>query len=125
MDPPATTVLPRSLNSATPRAWPWTALEPSTSPTPTSLESGQCLAVDSAGNLYIADEGNARVRMVSPGGAITTFAGGGSDSGGGTGPATSAELGSVTGLAADGQRNVYIVDSGSRLLRKVSAAGVI
>jgi sugar lactone lactonase YvrE len=77
------------------------------------------LAVDSVGNLYIADNGNARVRVVSPGGLITTFAGGGT---GGTASgilATNSTLSNPTRLATAGG-NLYIEDLGNGLLRKVS-----
>ena len=79
------------------------------------------VAVDGKGNVYIADRDNRRVRKVSPGGTITTFAGTGvlGDSGDG-GPATSAQLHSPTGVAVDGQGNVYIVDDASNRVRKVS-----
>src|ERR1017187_612917 len=75
----------------------------------------QGLAVDSAGNLYIADFLNSRIRKVSNG-VITTVAGGGS-SFGDSGPATGAQLGPV-GVAVDSAGALYIAD-GNRI-RKVS-----
>jgi len=73
------------------------------------LDSPYAVAVDSAGNLYIADAGNARVRKVSNG-VITTVAGGGSTFGDNA-PATSVALSFPTGLALDSSGNLYIADA--------------
>ena len=64
------------------------------------------------------------MRKVTPGGTITTFAGGGSSFGDG-GPATSAQLRSPYGVAVDGQGNVYIADFPDHRVRKVSPGGTI
>jgi sugar lactone lactonase YvrE len=80
------------------------------------------VAVDSVGNIYIADSGNARIREVSNG-IITTVAGGGSVLGD-NGPATSALLNYSAGVAVDGSGNIYIADSSSNRIRKVSS-GII
>jgi uncharacterized protein (TIGR03437 family) len=78
------------------------------------------VAVDSAGNLYIADTYNNRVRRVSNG-VITTVAGNGTEGfGGDNGPATSAQLGQPSGVAVDAAGNVYIADQDSNRIRKVS-----
>jgi len=83
------------------------------------------LAVDAAGNLYIADGGNARVRRVSPSGNIATVAGNGTAGySGDGGPATSAQLSSPMGLAIDSLGNLYIADGASRI-RKISPDGLI
>jgi sugar lactone lactonase YvrE len=84
------------------------------------------IAFDPAGSLYIADIGDCRVRKVTPAGAISTLAGteicGYSGDGG---PATSASLLLPEAVAADGNGNVYIADSGNSVIRKVDAAGTI
>ena len=83
------------------------------------------VAVDSGGNLYIADLGNFRIRKVSPGGTISTVAGNGTFGfSGDGGPATSAQL-SAEGIALDQTGNLYIADISNRRVRKVSPAGII
>jgi hypothetical protein len=84
------------------------------------------VAIDSLGNVYIADEMNFRIRMVSTSGIISTFAGNGvGGSSGNGGPATAAELDMPTGVRQDGLRNIYIVDNGTARIRKVNTSGVI
>ena len=67
------------------------------------------VAVDAANALYIADSGNARVRRVSVGGTITTFAGGGASTADGV-QATNALLNSPAGIMFDPAGNLFIVD---------------
>lgn len=77
------------------------------------------VAVDSAGNLYIADIDNNRIRRVSNG-TITTVAGNGkSGFGGDDGPAIGAQLNSPTAVAVDSGGNLYIADTGNGRIRKV------
>ncbi len=93
------------------------------------------IAVDSAGNLFIADGWNYRIRKVTPDGAISTVAGNGrpgfSDDGG---PATSAQLGRPNGVAVDAAGNLFISASSSTgerfswfgdRIRKVTTGGAI
>jgi uncharacterized protein (TIGR03437 family) len=80
----------------------------------------QGLAVDSAGNLYIADSQNFRVRKISKG-VITTVAGNGTPGySGDNGPATSAQLRAVYSVAVDSAGNLYIADTDNNRIRKVS-----
>jgi sugar lactone lactonase YvrE len=103
------------------------------------LSAPYTVALDPAGNLYIADSGNNRVRMVSASasgsvmgisckapGVIATVAGNGSQGfNGDGGPATGAELFAPSGVAVDPAGNLYIADTQNFRIRKVSAAGVI
>ena len=82
------------------------------------LSAPMSVAVDSAGNLYIADHDNNRIRKVS-GGVITTVAGGGSFLGD-SGPATSALLSGASGVAVDSAGRIYIADTGNNRIRRVS-----
>ncbi|HEY7392086.1 MAG TPA: hypothetical protein VH640_26445, partial [Bryobacteraceae bacterium] len=82
------------------------------------------VAVDGAGNLYIADSLNSRIRKISPSGIISTVAGNGLPGfSGDGGPATSASLYLPQGLAADNAGNLYFADN-SRI-RKVDTTGII
>jgi sugar lactone lactonase YvrE len=91
-----------------------------------SISTPRGVAVDAAGNLYIADSSNNRVRVVSPSGTIQTIAGNGSAAfGGDNGPATGASLNFPLGLAVDGGGNLYISDANNGRVRKVGLTGVI
>ena len=84
------------------------------------------VAVDGAGNLYIADASNHRIRKVDAAGVISTIAGDGMRGfGGDGGPAAAARLTSPRNVAPDGAGNLYIADTWNRRIRKVDAAGVI
>jgi sugar lactone lactonase YvrE len=85
------------------------------------------LAVDRTGNVYFTDSDNYRIRKVDLTGKITTVVGTGTRGfSGDQGPAPEAQLDFPIGVALDSQNNLYILDSGNRRVRKVSAAtGVI
>jgi uncharacterized protein (TIGR03437 family) len=84
------------------------------------------LALDRAGNLFIADTGNHSVRRVSPAGIINTVAGNGTPGfSGDGGSAVSARLNSPVGVALDGAGNLFIADRGNYRIRKVSTGGII
>jgi len=90
------------------------------------LNSPLGVAVDSGGNLYIADTANNVVRKVTAAGAISTLAGNGSAGFGGDGGAgTSAQLNAPQGVGVDAAGNVYIADTGNARIRKVTPGGTI
>ena len=94
--------------------------------TSASLRSPTGVALDGAGNLFIADGGNFRIRKVDTSGIITTVAGNGSSEfSGDGGPATSASLTNPFGVALDGTGNLFIADEGSNRIRKVDTSGII
>ena len=88
-----------------------------------SLYSPQGVAVDAAGNLFIADYYNNRVRKVSTNGLISTVAGGGN--GGDGGLATNASLGNPASVALDGTATLFIADYYNSRIRAVGTNGII
>ena len=84
------------------------------------------IAADAAGNTYIADAANHRIRKVSRAGTITTIAGTGVPGfSGDGGPAAAAQLNSPYGLAFDGFGNLYIADLGNARVRRIGVDGNI
>lgn len=82
--------------------------------------------VDSAGNIYIADNENNRIRKVDTNGIITTVAGNGTSGYGGDGGlATQAELNRPNGIFVDSANNIYIADTRNSRIRKVDTDGII
>jgi trimeric autotransporter adhesin len=94
--------------------------------TQAQLNSPNGLAIDSSGDLFIADTGNNVVREITPNGIITTFAGNGTVGySGNLGPATQAQLHGPAGVAVDSSGDVYIADSANNVIREVSPDGTI
>ena len=90
------------------------------------LFSPEGVAVDGAGNLFIADRDNHRIRRVDANGTITTIAGTGKNGfSGDGGPAIEARLRSPYGMAVDGAGNLYIADRDNHRIRRVDANGTI
>ncbi|MEI6403488.1 MAG: hypothetical protein WCP59_15020, partial [Actinomycetota bacterium] len=100
-----------------------------TSPATSSLlKSPRGLAIDTAGNIYIADTNNHRVRKVTAStGLITTIAGTGTNGYNGDNiTATTAQLNGPNGVAIDTAGNIYIADTGNERVRKIDAGtGII
>jgi len=86
--------------------------------------SGVC--TDRAGNVYIADYGNERIRKVTTAGIITTLAGTGFASySGDSGPATAAALDNPRSISVDTTGNLYIASWGDSRIRKINTSGII
>lgn len=84
------------------------------------------LAIDGAGNIFLADSGNHRIRKIDPEGVITTYAGNGDPTfGGDGGPALKASLSRPSDIDLDPAGNLYIADTDNSCVRKVDTKGVI
>ena len=103
-------------------------------PSPGSADGIACLsrlsgpnlaAVDSAGNVYVADTGNDTIRKITPAGVVSTLAGLAGQAGWADGQGSAARFSSPTGVAVDGAGVVYVVDSLNQTIREISAAGKV
>jgi sugar lactone lactonase YvrE len=82
------------------------------------------IALDSAGNVYVGDSGNHRIRKMTPAGVVTTFAGSGSPTfADGKGAAASFRY--PYGIAIDAANNLYVADEGNHRIRRVTPTGVV
>lgn len=82
------------------------------------------LAVDAAGNVYVADAGNELIRMITPAGVVSTLAGGGTGVSI-NGPGTAASFHTPFGVAVDGAGNVYVADYSINMIRKINSSGIV
>ncbi|HEY2584061.1 MAG TPA: NHL repeat-containing protein [Mucilaginibacter sp.] len=89
-----------------------------------SFNSPVGIAVDGAGNLYVADYGNNLIRKITGGGLVSTFAGSGMQ-GSLNGAANVATFNEPTGIAVDVSGNLYVADAGNNRIRKISSAGAV
>lgn len=83
------------------------------------------VAIDSSGNVYIADTGNSIIRRISVAGVVTTVAGSSSNQSYRDGTGTSAWFNSPSALTVDGVGNVYVADSGNAVIRKIAVDGTV
>lgn len=82
------------------------------------------IAVDAAGNIYLADSNNNLIRKITPQGAVTTLAGNGAQ-GSANGTGTAASFKNPTGIIADAAGNLYIADQFNNMIRKITPSGVV
>lgn len=82
------------------------------------------VAVDAAGNVYVADSYNNLIRKITPAGVVSTFAGSG-QAGSTNGTGTAASFSSPWGIAIDTAGNLYVADYGGNKIRKITSAGVV
>jgi hypothetical protein len=83
------------------------------------------LAVDSAGNVYVADTDNHTIRKVTPAGSVSTLAGQAGWYGSADGTGGNARFYGPWGVAVDGTTNVYVADTQNFTIRKITVAGVV
>ncbi|WP_413944110.1 hypothetical protein [Bdellovibrio sp. HCB-162] len=83
------------------------------------------LAVDSLGNIYLADASNYTIRKMTSAGVVTTLAGTAGASGNTDGTGAAARFFNPTGLAVDSSNNVYVTDSNNHTIRRITPAGVV
>lgn len=82
------------------------------------------VAVDSAGNVYVADHGNHVVRKITAAGVVTTLAGAGT-AGSNDGTGTAAKFNFLSGVAVDANGVVFVADTDNHSIRQITAAGVV
>jgi sugar lactone lactonase YvrE len=83
------------------------------------------VAVDSAGDVYVADMGNSTIRKVTPSGVVTTLAGQTENAGFADGTGTSAQFYFPQGVAVDANGNVYVADTYNSLIREITPAAQV
>jgi hypothetical protein len=83
------------------------------------------VAVDSTGNIYVADSANDTIRKISPVGLVTTLAGLAGVSGSANGTGTNAQFNQPQGVAVDSSGFVYVADYGNHTIRKITPGGAV
>ena len=87
--------------------------------------NAQGVAVDAAGNVYVADSGNNTIRVISPAGVSSTLAGTAGVSGSADGIGTNALFNQPSGIALDHATNIYVTDYGNSTIRRITPFGQV
>ena len=83
------------------------------------------IAVDTAGNLYVADHNNSTIRKITAAGVVSTLAGTAGVFGSADGSGAAAQFSAPSGIAVDTAGNLYVADLSNSTIRKITAAGVV
>lgn len=89
------------------------------------FSSPQGMAVDGAGNVYVADQGNHAIRKITPAGVVTTFAGKMGERGDSNGTTQEARFYGPYAVAVDAAGTLYVADTSNNTIRKVTPAGQV
>jgi len=89
------------------------------------LHSYRGIAVDSEGNIFVADEYNHTIQKIAPGGAMTTLAGVAGQIGDADGTGSESRFYGPWGIAIDSTDNVYVADTGNGSIRRISPSGIV
>ena len=89
------------------------------------FNSPAAVALDGAGNLYVADAGNAVIRKIASDGTVSTYAGSAGATGSADGTGASARFNQPSGIAADGAGNLYVADTFNQTIRRITPAGLV
>jgi len=91
----------------------------------TNMSMSRGSAIDSSGNLFVADTGNAVIKKITPAGTVSVFAGSLANVGSNDGQGTAAKFNSPWGLAIDSAQNLYVSDKYNSNIRKITPAGLV
>jgi len=83
------------------------------------------VAVDSSGNVYVADANNYTIRKIAPGGVVTTLAGSAGSAAFADGTGSAARFDNPCGIAVDSTGNIYVSDAEDGTIRKITSGGVV
>jgi len=83
------------------------------------------LAIDAAGNVYVADEGNSNIRKITPAGVVSTLAGQADQSGSADGRGAAARFAGPRALAVDAAGSIFVADTDNHTIRKITADGAV